>query len=286
MNEALTAADALLIERVEGENLAAQVEALADCGALPDARCLRVENAVAAITRAAFGRKLNHVVGFGLGAPFDCGALTTFETLYGDRGIAVEIDLCPFAESPSFDLLKQRGYAVNAFSNTYIHADLGVCRGGLQNNGIHVRDLCPAEAEDFVDWSVAGFTSQPTQRPVELLRLLAVSALRRGDTRLLVAEVEGRVAGTAAISIMQIEGAVVAHLFLASALPEFRRRGVQSALLHARLDQARHAGAVFATVTARPTNSSARNTLRAGFRLAYTKATFARQHECILDSCR
>jgi len=277
MNEALTAADALLIERVEGENLAAQVEALADGGALPDALCLRIENAVAAVTHAKFGRKLNHVVGFGLGAPFDSDHLTMIEALYEKRGIAVEIDLCPFAETPTFDLLKQRGYAVNAFSNTYIHTGLGSCRGGPQNSSIQLRDLRPAEAEDFVAWSVSGFASQPTHRPMELLRLLAVSALRRSDTRLLVAELDGRVAGTAAISIMRIGGTVAAHLFLASTLPEFRKRGVQSALLQARLDEARRAGAALATVTARPTNSSARNTLRAGFRLAYTKATFSRQ---------
>jgi len=276
MNGALTTADALLIERVEGENLAAQVEALANCGAVPDARILRMDDAVAAVTHARLGRKLNHVVGLGLGQRIDADTLTRIETLYADRKLAVEIDLCPFAEGDTLELLKRRGYAVNAFSNTFVHANLGDCRNDGASGDIHIRDLASGEEDSFVEWSVTGFAAQPTTRPTELLRLLAISALQRNDTRIQVAEIGGRVAGTAAVSILQIGAACAAHLFLASTLPEFRGRGVQSALLRTRLDKARRAGAEFATVTARPANSSARNTARAGFSLAYTKATFCR----------
>jgi hypothetical protein len=52
--------------------------------------------------------------------------------------------------------------------------------------------------------------------------------------------------------------------------------GVQRALLECRLAAARQRGAVFASVTARPLTASARNTERAGFRLAYTKSSVSR----------
>jgi GNAT superfamily N-acetyltransferase len=53
-------------------------------------------------------------------------------------------------------------------------------------------------------------------------------------------------------------------------LPAHRRRGVQTALLAARLSFARGADCSLAVVTADPGGSSARNVERAGFRLAYT----------------
>jgi GNAT superfamily N-acetyltransferase len=212
-----------------------------------------------------------------LGKPTNGDALKEIESLYESRGIPVEIDLCPFAEEATLELLKRREYAVNAFSSTFVHTSLHLCQGRDEESDIHIRDLSPDEEGRFIEWSQTGFAAHTVPRPADLLRLLAISALRRTDTQIKVAEIDGNVAGTAAVSIIGVEGTRAAHLFLASTLPEFRGRGVQGALLQARLDVARRAGAMLATVTARPTNSSARNTERAGFRSAFTKATFSRQ---------
>ena len=75
---------------------------------------------------------------------------------------------------------------------------------------------------------------------------------------------------------MQTPRGCVGELYIASTLPAFRRRGVQAALLRARLAAARDAGCALVFVGARLANTSARNVERAGFRLAFTKATFAR----------
>ena len=58
----------------------------------------------------------------------------------------------------------------------------------------------------------------------------------------------------------------------ASTRPEYRRRGVQTALLHVRLAAARERGCDLAAVMTVAGNDSQRNIERAGFRLAYTKA--------------
>ena len=188
----------------------------------------------------------------------------------------IEIDLCPFAETSAVTLLGERGYTVNAFGNTYV-------RGGLNRmdalpipQAIHVREMTAGESANFVQWSIAGFAAQDNPRPFELLEFLAISAIHRDDTKLFVAELEGEIAGTAALSVIDIDHVRGAHLHLASTFNKFRGQGIQAALLNARLQAAAGAGASLATVTARPKSSSARNAERAGFALAYTKSTFSR----------
>lgn len=274
--QTIAVADACLFEALEAANLTEQVGALAQLGLLPEARSLRVGSATATLTHARFGRKLNHVVGFGLGAPATEQELVHIETAYAKIGCPVEIDLCPFADLSAVALLGAHGYVVNAFGNTYVHRDLDKIEASGATNAIHVRQMADGEAEDVQRWSIAGFAAQEVPRSSELLALLAISAIHRDDTRIFVAEIEGKIAGTAALSIIDLGGMRGAHLHLASSLDAFRGRGVQAALLNIRLSEASSAGARFATVTARPKTSSARNAVRAGFALAYTKPTFAR----------
>jgi hypothetical protein len=64
----------------------------------------------------------------------------------------------------------------------------------------------------------------------------------------------------------------VAQFTGAATLPNARRRGVQSALLDARLAAARWAGAEFAVITTRPGSKSQENAIKSGFSLLYARA--------------
>ena len=64
----------------------------------------------------------------------------------------------------------------------------------------------------------------------------------------------------------------IALLCGASTLPAHRRRGVQAALLHARLAHARAAGCELAAVTTQPGSKSQQNVQRLGFELIYSRA--------------
>ena len=64
--------------------------------------------------------------------------------------------------------------------------------------------------------------------------------------------------------------------FSAGTAPGFRRRGVQSALLAARVADATAAGCELALVTAQPGSRSQRNVQRRGFDLLYTRAVLVR----------
>jgi N-acetylglutamate synthase-like GNAT family acetyltransferase len=93
-----------------------------------------------------------------------------------------------------------------------------------------------------------------------------------GTSRLL-ARLDGVVAGGASLYLR--EG--IAMLCGAATLPASRRRGVQSALLHARLAQARTAGCDLAVVTTQPGSKSQENVQKAGFELIYSRAILVRE---------
>jgi len=253
------------------------------------ARTLSVCGGVAAFTDPAFGRKLNHVTGFAMGVAVDAAALAALEAGYAALGLGTEVDLCPHAHASAAPALGARGYVLDAFSNTYarrlddidVDADVNAdadADAALDGAGaVEIVGARAAVERDFVAASVAGFSVQAQQRPRALLEALAQVALARADTQLFVARLDGAVAGSAGMSVLDTQAGPIAHLYIASTLPEARGRGVQSALLRARLARARRLGCVLAQVTVRTANVSARNTERAGFALAYTKATLARR---------
>ena len=79
---------------------------------------------------------------------------------------------------------------------------------------------------------------------------------------------DGVIAGGASMRIT--DGA--AQLTGAATAPEHRRRGVQTALLAARLADAADAGCDIAVVTTAPGSKSQQNVQRQGFHLLYTRA--------------
>src|SRR5262249_13830144 len=94
------------------------------------------------------------------------------------------------------------------------------------------------------------------------------------------ARIDERVAVAAALRVSgdvsrNVSGDV-ALLCGATTLPAFRRRGVQTALLHARLRDAAAAGCTVAAVTTQPGSRSQANAQRQGFAVLYTRAILSR----------
>ena len=84
---------------------------------------------------------------------------------------------------------------------------------------------------------------------------------------------DGVIAGGA--SLRMTEG--IAQLTGAATAPAHRRRGVQTALLLARLTDAAAAGCDIAVVTTQPGSRSQQNVQRRGFDLLYTRAVLVKQ---------
>lgn len=96
--------------------------------------------------------------------------------------------------------------------------------------------------------------------------------LAREEAVLVLGWVDGQPAGTGALVI---DGGV-GWLSGDATLPQYRRRGVQSAIQELRLQLARDAGCDLAVTEAEPGSVSQRNMERVGFRIAYTHVEFAK----------
>jgi GNAT superfamily N-acetyltransferase len=131
--------------------------------------------------------------------------------------------------------------------------------------GVTVRASAPNEAKLWTRTVAEGFAEHypVTQAMLDVME----GFYGRRDACFFLAFVDGVVAGGGGV----FAGQGVGGLFGASTLPAFRRRGVQSVLLAARLAWAREKGCDLALSLARPGSISHRNIERNGFRVAYTR---------------
>ena len=89
-----------------------------------------------------------------------------------------------------------------------------------------------------------------------------------------LARIEDKVVGGCGGRV--IPEARIAAFFGTATLPEYRGRGVQTALIAQRLHEAALAGCEYAVVSTNPGSGSQRNMERRGFRVAYTKPVMMR----------
>jgi hypothetical protein len=114
------------------------------------------------------------------------------------------------------------------------------------------------------------WTVEAPQAEQQLLRTLARAEFARW--RCYVAFVDGQPAACAGLYLDADTG--VGVLAAATTLPEYRRRGCQTLLLHQRLADAARAGCDLVVSQASPGSSSQRNMERVGLRTAYTEVTW------------
>ena len=146
-------------------------------------------------------------------------------------------------------------------------------------DGISVSPSPPDELLAWIDVVVTGFASPDVQgvpshehSPRDTTEaVIGDMAAVPGLVRYL-ARRDGIPAGGASLRLA--EG--VAQLCGAATLPEHRRRGVQTALLAARLEAAGREGGEVAVVTTQPGSKSQENAQRHGFEPLYTRAVLVR----------
>ena len=103
--------------------------------------------------------------------------------------------------------------------------------------------------------------------PADEMRRLFTLTMRTPGFRGYIARIGGGIVGGAALRLD--DG--VAQFSGAATLPAFRRRGVQTALLRARLAEAAQAGCDIGVVVTQPASKSQQNAQREGFSLLYAR---------------
>ncbi|OJJ08379.1 hypothetical protein ASPVEDRAFT_47523 [Aspergillus versicolor CBS 583.65] len=272
----ISPATAHLVETAEIQFIKAQIQAVQTLFPSEKFIAESIGGGVAAVTKPSFGRKLNHVAGFGMNGPVSGEDLDAIGLLYSRIGVSPEINLCPFAHQTARDALERREWTICAEMNVYV-LSLPEYEGEENGEEICITHVSAEEYQLFIETSVAGFGYNSTPEQVDLFQALASAATRRGDTRLYLARINGQIAGAAGMALITTPAGRVAELYIDSTVPGYRGKGVQTALLRARLDEAKKEGIDIATVTTWPTGTSARNVERVGFELGYRKDVFTRQ---------
>jgi len=211
---------------------------------------------------------VTQAVGLGLSGYVSAEQFDRLERFYFSREEPVRVETCPLADPSLFEQYSQRGYRVTEFSN--VMARDVIKQRSIKANGIEVRRASRDELELWTFTVAQGFFENlpVTQEILDVMRMFAMAK----DTECYLARIEGRVVGGATLALR----GKIAGLFGASTLPEFRKRGVQTALLHARLERAEQVGCELAVSLALPGSISQRNITRQGFQTLYTRVKFER----------
>ncbi|MFD5176187.1 GNAT family N-acetyltransferase [Nocardia sp. NPDC058379] len=218
------------------------------------------------------------MVGVGFGGVPSVGEWAEIEAAYAAVGVPVQVELAQLGDPWIGAELTGRGYRLVSFENV-----LGTELGGRRWVGsadVEVRRDEGDGLEQWLDVVVDGFAHPDDEGvpsheefPREALAAVMRDMAATGDTRRYLAYRDGVPAGGAS---MRTDGGVAA-LAGAAALPAHRRRGVQTALLSARLTEAAAAGCDLAVITTQPGSKSQQNAQGRGFSLLYTRAVLVKE---------
>jgi len=224
------------------------------------------------------GSPFNKVAGLGFCGVPDASSLDEIERAFAARDAPVQIELAQLADPAIGTLLTGRGYRLESFENVLGSALAGE-PGRVMPSGIEVRPSGEEEFDTWLDVVVEG-VGQPRHTGGALARGVPARDDHRGRAR--YGRGRGRALRCAARrdhrrgrATMRIaEG--VAQLTGAATAPAHRRRGVQTALLSARLADAAAAGCDVAVITTQPGSKSQQNAQRQGFDQLYARAVLVK----------
>lgn len=232
------------------------------------AACLAVADGLALF--CGEGSPLSRTLGLGMGRPIEPGHLRQVHEFYAERGSPAQFDLCPLADQSLWEAAAREGYHIKEFENVWVRPLGDPVQLEREARGVRVIESGPQDAGLWADVVDRGFNEGST--PALMAERIGLILPYAASTRCFLAYIGETPAGGGALSV---HGSTAA-LFSAATLPEFRRSGVQTALLAARLAAAAAGGCDLAQVHTMPGSPSQRNVERFGFRLAYTKCAMWR----------
>jgi GNAT superfamily N-acetyltransferase len=223
------------------------------------------------------GSPFNQVAGLGFAGVPSPAELEEIERAFAACDAPVQVELPHLADPAVGDLLTGRGYRLESFENVLGRALVGVPER-VTPAGVEVRRSGDDEFDAWLDLAAEAVAHPDTQGVPwheEFPRDVYIRAARDGAAAGVVryaALHDGVLAGGAGLRIA--DG--VAQFAGAATAPAHRRRGIQAALLSARLVDATAAGCDVAVIVTQPGSTSQQNAQRRGFDLLYTRAVLVR----------
>ncbi len=251
------------IARIEEARIALGVSEIAD---------LAVPFAGGWMCRAGPGSWANSTMGAGLAGEVTAREVQELIDFYSVANLEPRIEVCPIAHPSLIEHLGRAGFIIKCFENVFfrpLRRDETITAPSPAPPDLRIRVVertDPDDVELFAQASIDPFLPDGaviTEAMLDTTRRVA----RHDRCVCLIAELDAKAVSTGA---MEDHGHVVA-LFGLSVLKDYRRRGIQQAMMAWRLNEAARRGAKFATIGARPGIATERNARRMGFQVAYTK---------------
>lgn len=217
---------------------------------------------------AGLNSPIGHACGLGFDGPVTAADLDRLEAFYRSHNAPAQVDLCPLTDPSLLELAKARGYGIHELNNVLFRS-LKDLPASSDPTDVEIRRGKLEEAAIFSEVLSRSFFENG-DAPDGFAEMLAPLFMFR-EALTFVATVEGTPIAAAAGRVIP-EHRIFA-LFGAGTLPEFRGRGIQSALLRTRMKAAAAAGCELVVVVTQGGTTSYRNCLRLGFEVAYSKAT-------------
>lgn len=221
----------------------------------------------------------NKLAGLGFGEPPAAAALDGVERTFAARGTALQAEVSSLADPAVLRTLARRGYELIGFENVLglpLDAGMAADRAGSAIDVVRADRGDAAATAAWMDAVVTGFLHPDTfdgppsheSFDREAMERIMGDVFESASFERYLARVDRAIAGGASLRLQ--EG--VAQLAGAATLPAYRRRGVQTALLHHRLGEAARRGCDVAVVTTQPGSKSTENVQRFGFAILYVRA--------------
>ncbi|MFO0829405.1 MAG: GNAT family N-acetyltransferase [Phycisphaerales bacterium] len=258
------------LERVSASALERFLDRAAALGvATPNGYC-RVAGGVAALF--GVGGPSSVVRGAALDSPWterDGDEVLAFYARYDD---SPRVDVCPLTGSSLRTWLERRGATVRLRLVAYgLDLTRFDCGDAPIDPHITLEEVDASTVDLQRDVVSRGFGNgaPPSGAMAQFIADMAKAQHGNPFAAQLLARIDGVPAGGGRVTWVDVAathgGGRVAIMQGASTLPDARRRGVQSALLRARLARARAEGCDAATISCEPGSASERNIVRAGF---------------------
>jgi ribosomal protein S18 acetylase RimI-like enzyme len=217
---------------------------------------------------AGLGSPIGRATGLGFDRPFTAQDVDRVEQFYRSHNAPAQVDLCPLHDPAVLAMFKQRGYGIAELNNV-LYRRLDPAEEFLRApSGCEIRRGRPEEARELGGIVERAFF--PDGAP-EAFRDLLTPLYQMEGALTFAASVEGKMVACGAGLVIP-EHRIFA-VCGAGTSAEFRGRGLQTALLRARLAAAAAAGCEYAVVVTQGGTASQRNCERLGFRVAYSKVT-------------
>ena len=236
----------------------------------PNARVVEIDGGVAVFVER--DSPSNKLIGAGFSGRVDDAVLSEIEAHFARHRTRLQAEVATLADPALHRQLVQRGYTPSGFENVLGHPlhdvvspsgdDITVARLSASD----LETLAAVMAEGFMNPDTGGVGGDELP-PADQIRQAFMGTWRTAGFRGYIARIGNAMVGGGVLRIDQ----GVAQFSGAATLPAFRRRGVQTALLRARLADAARAGCDIAVVVTQPASKSQQNVQREGFSLLYAR---------------